>query len=71
MKAGEHVAVTERGRVIAHLVPAAPSALADLVAAGRVLAPTSSGPPPRPRGPVRTEQEAGALLEQLRDDERA
>jgi prevent-host-death family protein len=69
VKAGEHVAVTERGRVVAHLVPTSPGALGDLVAAGRVLAPTLSGPPPRPVGRVRTEQEAGALLRELRDDD--
>ena len=70
VKAGEHVTVTERGRVVAHLVPAQPAALADLVATGRVRPPTLAGPPPRPVGPVRTGTEAGALLEDLRDDER-
>ena len=70
VKAGEHVAVTERGRVVAHIVPTSPGALGDLVAAGRVLAPTHSGSPPRPLGSVRTEHEAGALLTELRGDER-
>lgn len=70
VKAGEHLAVTERGRVVAHLSPADPVVLADLVATGRVRPPTLAGPPPRPTGPVRTKHEAGALLGALRDDER-
>ena len=69
VKAGEHLAVTERGRVIAHLSPAAPVELAELIAAGRVRPPSPAGPLPRPAGPV-SPDDAGDLLEDLRDDER-
>ncbi|MCD2194005.1 type II toxin-antitoxin system prevent-host-death family antitoxin [Actinomycetospora endophytica] len=70
VKAGEHLAVTERGQVVAYLTPAVPAALADLVTSGRVRPPTLHGPLPRPGGPVRPELDAGALLRELRDDER-
>jgi prevent-host-death family protein len=70
VKAGEHVAVTERGRVVAYLTPAVPAALTDLITTGRVRPPSLSGPVPRPAGPVRTDLEAGALVRELRDDER-
>lgn len=46
-RSGERVVVTERGRPVAHLIPAAPQAgspippsLADLIAQGRVTAPS-------------------------------
>lgn len=70
VKGGEHLTVTERGRVVAHLSPAVPSALAEAVRTGRVLLPTLSGPLPRPTGAVRTDRDAGALLAEMRDDER-
>jgi antitoxin (DNA-binding transcriptional repressor) of toxin-antitoxin stability system len=71
VKAGEHLAVTERGRVVAHLTPAVSVALADLVTTGRVRPPSLHGPLPVPPGPVDTDSEAGALLRDLRDDERS
>ena len=70
VKAGEHVSITERGRVVAHLTPASPGPLADLVARGTVRPPTVDTPLDAPRGPVRTDDEAGELLERLRDEER-
>ncbi|MEJ2867195.1 prevent-host-death family protein [Actinomycetospora sp. OC33-EN08] len=69
VKAGEHLAVTERGRVIAHLSPVAPPELAELIAAGRVRPPTLAGPVPRPSGPI-SSTDVGALLETEREDER-
>jgi prevent-host-death family protein len=71
VKAGEHLTITERGRPVARLVPAVAAGLADLVAGGRVEPPTLAGPLPRPTGPVRTDREAGELLEGLRDEERS
>ena len=68
VKAGERLAVTERARVVAYLTPAAPPELAALVASGRVRAPTLSGLPPRPRGAVQHDDEAGALLSEQRED---
>lgn len=70
VKQGEEIDVTERGVVIARLVPAQSHPLADLVAAGVVRLPTRHGPVPRPGGPVRTAEEAGELLRAMRDDER-
>jgi prevent-host-death family protein len=70
VKRGEAIEVTERGVVIARLVPAGPHPLADLVAAGSLHLPTLSGRLPRPAGPVRTDGEAGELLREMRDDER-
>ncbi len=70
VKRGEEIDITERGVVIARIVPAAPSPFADLVAAGKVRMPRASGPMPRPRGPVRTDHEAGELVSEMRDEER-
>lgn len=70
VKRGEEVEITERGSVIARLVPAQSHPLADLVASGRLRPATAHGPVPRPTGPVRTNDEAGKLLRALRDDER-
>lgn len=68
VKGGEEIDVTERGTVVARLVPAQRDALASLVATGRLRPPTARGPVPRPSGPVRTDHEAGALLRELRDE---
>ena len=62
--------MTERGIVIARLVPAEPHPLAELMASGRLRPATVGGPAPRPAGPVRNTEEAGELLRQMRDDER-
>lgn len=70
VKNGEEVEITERGSVIARLVPAQPSPVSALIAAGKLRPPTVTGAIPRPKGPIRTDHEAGDLLRQLRDDER-
>lgn len=70
VKRGESIDVTERGTVIARLVPAESHPLAELIGSGRLHLATVSGPAPRPREPVRTEDEAGELLRRLRDEER-
>jgi prevent-host-death family protein len=70
VKRGEEIDITERGRVIARLVPAQADPLADLVASGKLRPPTVGGPVPRPTGPVRTDHEAGELVRELRDAER-
>lgn len=70
VKRGEAIDVTERGVVIARLVPAQAHPLADLVAAGVLRPATRHGPIPRPTGPVLTDADAGTVLEQMRDDER-
>lgn len=70
VKRGEEIEVTERGLVIARLVPAQAHPLGDLIAAGVLRPPTRHGPVPRPSGPVHTDTDAGDLLRRMRDDER-
>ncbi|WP_028922343.1 type II toxin-antitoxin system Phd/YefM family antitoxin [Pseudonocardia acaciae] len=70
VKRGEQIDITERGAVIARLIPAQVSPLAELIASGKLHPATASGPVPRPSGPVRTDHEAGELLREMRDDER-
>lgn len=71
VKRGEEIDITERGTVIARLIPAQAHPHADLVAAGKLHPATAPGPIPRPTGPVRTDHEAGELLRELRDEERS
>lgn len=70
VKSGEQVDITERGVVVARLVPAQPGPAADLVATGRLRPASAAGRIPRPTGPVRTDREAGELLREMRDEER-
>ncbi|MGL5851329.1 MAG: type II toxin-antitoxin system Phd/YefM family antitoxin [Phycicoccus sp.] len=70
VKRGEAIDITERGVVIARLVPSRPHPLAELIAAGRVKPPTVTGPLPHPTGPVHDDDEAGRLVRAMRDDER-
>ncbi|AEK47825.1 type II toxin-antitoxin system Phd/YefM family antitoxin [Amycolatopsis mediterranei] len=70
VKAGEDVEITERGTVIARIVPAQPSPVSALIASGKLHPASVNGPMPRPHGPVRTDLEAGELVRELRDDER-
>lgn len=70
VKRGEHIDITERGAVVARLVPAEDNPLAEMISAGRLHPATLSGPAPRPGGPVQTDQEAGRVLREIRDTER-
>jgi prevent-host-death family protein len=70
VKAGEEITLTERGTVIARIVPATARPLDDLVSAGRVRPATIHGPAPRPTMPAQGEAEAGAVLRSMRDEER-
>jgi prevent-host-death family protein len=71
VKAGEEITLTERGAVIAHIVPAAAGPLDDLITAGRVQPATVRGPAPRPAGrPAQDSAEAGELLSAMRAEER-
>ncbi|HEX5742097.1 MAG TPA: type II toxin-antitoxin system prevent-host-death family antitoxin [Pilimelia sp.] len=67
---GEVVEVTNRGRPIARIVPIGAEELNDLVASGAALAPTIREPFPMPVFPSVGESDAGALLAELRDEER-
>ncbi|MEV8378687.1 type II toxin-antitoxin system prevent-host-death family antitoxin [Kribbella sp. NPDC056861] len=70
VKQGEEIEITERGAVIARLIPATPSPVARLLETGKLRLPRTTGPLPHPRGAVRTDQQAGELLEEMRDEER-
>ena len=70
VKRGEQIDITERGAVVARLIPANDGPLSDLLSTGKLHPATIVGPAPRPTGPVRTDHEAGELLRQLRDAER-
>lgn len=68
---GETVEITRRGKVIGRIVPVAVAGeLDDWVAAGRVTPATITGPIPMPRYQAPSGEDAGALLRQLRDEER-
>ena len=70
VKHGEEIEITERGVVVARLVPAEPSPTARLLASGSFRPAAVTRPFSRPKGEVRTDHEAGELLEQMRDEER-
>jgi len=71
VKSGEEITLTERGEVIARIVPAAAGPLDALISSGRVQPATSHGPAPRPTIPMRHgDPDAGALLQRMRDEER-
>lgn len=70
VKRGEPIDITERGTVVARLIPAQGHPLAEWFATGKLTPASLSGPAPRPRGSVRQDPEAGGLLRELRDDER-
>jgi prevent-host-death family protein len=70
VKGGEEITLTERGEVIARIVPATEGPLQALIGAGRVQPATLTGPAPRPTVPIRAEVDAGELLERLRDEHR-
>lgn len=70
VKAGEEIGVTERGTVIARIVPASAGPLDDLVTAGRVVPAEAHGPAPRPKLSAGEGVDAGALVREMRDEER-
>jgi prevent-host-death family protein len=70
VKRGEEIDITERGVVIARVVPAVAEPLRRLTATGKLRLPTATGPMPRHRGHVRTDHESGRLVSEMRDDER-
>lgn len=70
VKAGEEITLTERGSVIARIVPATARPLDDLVSAGRVRPATAHGPAPRPTTSTGGNEDAGDLIRAMRDEER-
>lgn len=67
---GETLEITRHQRVIARLVPVLHAEIDDLVAAGRMIAPTEATPWEAPYGAATKGLEAGELIKQLRDEER-
>lgn len=70
VKQGEEITLTERGEVIARIVPASPRPLDALISAGRVRPAVTQGPAPRPTWPMHDDVDAGTLMERMRADER-
>lgn len=74
VKAGEEIILTERGTVIARIVPISAGPLDVLVGAGRVRPATVHGPAPRPKTAAKEHTaaatESGALVRGMRDAER-
>lgn len=70
VKSGEPVDITERGIVVARLIPVGDHPLAELCRSGKLRPATVSGPAPRPSGPVHTDRESGVVLRDMRDVER-
>jgi prevent-host-death family protein len=71
VKQGEEIVLTDRGVVVARIVPADPGPLIGLVTAGRVVPARLQGPSPRQTVSVRDgDEEAGALLARLRAEGR-
>jgi prevent-host-death family protein len=70
VKRGEEITLTERGEVIARIIPASAGPLDALISTGRVQPATVRGPAPRPTIPMGGDLDAGALLERMRGEER-
>jgi antitoxin (DNA-binding transcriptional repressor) of toxin-antitoxin stability system len=70
VKRGEEITLTERGEVIARIIPATAGPLDALITAGRVQPATLAGPAPRPTVTMHDNLDAGALLQRLRAEER-
>lgn len=67
---GETVEITNRGKTVARIVPAGGGELDDWIESGQAIPATISGPIPMPRHKAAPGADAGALLSELRDDER-
>jgi prevent-host-death family protein len=65
---GEVVEITNRGKPIARIIPAEHSELDDLISRGRVVPASSSGPIPRPSGPVDELTDSTRVVSELRDE---
>ena len=76
VKAGESVEISEYGRLVARIMPAAPTTgvplLDRLIAQGRATPASNPGPipPTPPRGEADEDVSLSAALAQMRDDER-
>lgn len=71
VEAGETVEITSRGKPVARIIPVYEGPLADLVRQGRVTLATNRGPWTMPTIKAPPGSDAGALIRQLRDEERS
>ncbi|ASU77912.1 type II toxin-antitoxin system prevent-host-death family antitoxin [Actinopolyspora erythraea] len=70
VKRGEEIDITERGSIVARLVPATSNPLSEIAESGKLRLPTVEGPMPRPRGSIREDRDSGQLVSEMRDEER-
>lgn len=70
VKRGEEINLTERGKVIARIIPASAGPLDSLISTGSVQPARVHGPAPRPTIPMRGGLDSGTLLERMRAEER-
>ena len=70
VKLGEEITLTERGEVIARIVPAAPGPLGALISIVFFKIGRTRCSSPRPTIPMRDDLDAGTLLAQMRSEER-
>lgn len=70
VKRGEEITLTERGEVIARIIPASAGPLDALISTGKVQPATVRGAAPRPTIPMRGGLDAGTLLQRMRTEER-
>ena len=67
---GEEIEITDHDTVVARLVPKSPHPLDSLIASGKFHPASLTSPMPRSRSTKYPVEEAGALMERLRDEER-
>ena len=67
---GETVEITNRGRLVARIVPVGVDPLDELVNTGAITPPTIALPFTMPTGVPTVGQDAGKLISDLRDEER-
>lgn len=65
---GATVEITNRGKVIARIVPAEPRPLDDLIARGRVIPATNTAPLSMPSGDLDMETDSTRLVSELREE---
>ncbi|WP_435110073.1 hypothetical protein [Nocardiopsis synnemataformans] len=67
---GEEIEITGDDAVVVSIAPKAPHPLNELIASGKFRPPRLTTPMPSPRVSAHSAEEAGTLMERLRDEER-
>jgi prevent-host-death family protein len=70
VKRGEHVDITERGTVVARIVPAQPSPFGVLISSGKLHPAVLTSPLSAPAGMLNTGPDAGRQVRESRDADR-